>query len=332
MKLGRNDPCHCGSGKKYKHCCLDGASKQHAEILDEFAQSIAMNPNLSLDDLNALMAHKMAGRNNRPLNEFCGLSPTHMMNWLNAPFSELSWVSINTPANLTTCPVMRYLDLLVQDAIQQGGSIKATTRGNLPVKLVKQASAFLPEFAIAQFEQHISISDYAGNNEDNFRALHYTRVLADIAGILTLKNGRFWLSDAAQKQYRAEGINSFFLPMLEVAVTQFNWAYLDAWETELNLRTFWLFMLWRVYSHGSLQKMFNEVAIAFPDLLVQLAAEGEDSPERMLTTMINLRFVERFLQYWGFVIHDPHGWHLATEETEKTQVLPLLKQTFIFSV
>ena len=20
MKLGRNEPCHCGSGKKYKHC------------------------------------------------------------------------------------------------------------------------------------------------------------------------------------------------------------------------------------------------------------------------------------------------------------------------
>jgi uncharacterized protein YecA (UPF0149 family) len=21
-KIGRNDPCHCGSGKKYKKCCL----------------------------------------------------------------------------------------------------------------------------------------------------------------------------------------------------------------------------------------------------------------------------------------------------------------------
>ena len=21
-KLGRNDPCHCGSGRKYKQCCL----------------------------------------------------------------------------------------------------------------------------------------------------------------------------------------------------------------------------------------------------------------------------------------------------------------------
>jgi hypothetical protein len=23
MKLGRNDPCHCGSGKKYKQCHLE---------------------------------------------------------------------------------------------------------------------------------------------------------------------------------------------------------------------------------------------------------------------------------------------------------------------
>ena len=21
--VGRNDPCHCGSGRKYKHCCLE---------------------------------------------------------------------------------------------------------------------------------------------------------------------------------------------------------------------------------------------------------------------------------------------------------------------
>ena len=22
IKIGRNDPCHCGSGKKHKKCCL----------------------------------------------------------------------------------------------------------------------------------------------------------------------------------------------------------------------------------------------------------------------------------------------------------------------
>jgi len=33
-KLGRNDPCPCGSGKRYKRCCLasgryDGALRDH---------------------------------------------------------------------------------------------------------------------------------------------------------------------------------------------------------------------------------------------------------------------------------------------------------------
>jgi len=32
--LGRNDACHCGSGRKYKHCCLDkdeAAARARAE-------------------------------------------------------------------------------------------------------------------------------------------------------------------------------------------------------------------------------------------------------------------------------------------------------------
>jgi preprotein translocase subunit SecA len=27
LKVGRNDPCYCGSGKKYKKCCLDKDNK-----------------------------------------------------------------------------------------------------------------------------------------------------------------------------------------------------------------------------------------------------------------------------------------------------------------
>lgn len=332
MKLGRNDPCHCGSGKKYKHCCLEGAAKIHGEIANEFSQAMAMNPNLNLDEMNALLNHQMTQRNNSPMADFCGLSPAQMSNWLYAPFSKLSGVTIHTPADLSASPVMRYLDLMIQEALQQGGSFKATTRGNLPAKLVKQASALLPEFAIAAYEREISISDYAGNKEDNVRALHYTRVLADITGILTAKDGRFWLSHAAQTQYQANGINGFFQPMLDAAVNKFDWAYLDGLEQDIDLRTFWLFMLWRVHSHGSLKKMFKEVAIAFPDLLAQLAAAGGDEPDWLLPIIINTRFVDRFLQYWGFVTYDPHGWHLATEATEKTQVLPLLNQSFTFSV
>jgi len=28
MRLGRNDKCHCGSGKKYKNCCYENDIKK----------------------------------------------------------------------------------------------------------------------------------------------------------------------------------------------------------------------------------------------------------------------------------------------------------------
>ncbi len=28
-KIGRNDPCPCGSGKKYKKCCIQHIEEQH---------------------------------------------------------------------------------------------------------------------------------------------------------------------------------------------------------------------------------------------------------------------------------------------------------------
>ena len=35
MKTGRNDPCPCGSGKKYKHCCYAEDSVKHEDAVIE---------------------------------------------------------------------------------------------------------------------------------------------------------------------------------------------------------------------------------------------------------------------------------------------------------
>lgn len=40
MKIGRNDPCPCGSGKKYKKCCLN---KSEIEFLAEAAFDAQMS-------------------------------------------------------------------------------------------------------------------------------------------------------------------------------------------------------------------------------------------------------------------------------------------------
>lgn len=38
MKIGRNDPCHCGSGKKYKHCHLN--QKQSLSVMQKVVLTV----------------------------------------------------------------------------------------------------------------------------------------------------------------------------------------------------------------------------------------------------------------------------------------------------
>ncbi|MBO1898655.1 SEC-C domain-containing protein [Shewanella sp. BF02_Schw] len=332
MKLGRNDLCHCGSGKKFKRCCMGSLSKQHAQVFGDVDAMLAMNPNLSLDELNAALQHKVQDRNNQPHPDFCGVTPTQMANWLYAPFDELQWVTISTPYELLASPVMRYLALILDEAMAQDGSFKATSKGNLPAKLVKQASELLPEFAVAQFERHISISEFAGSNEDKFNALHYTRVLAEISGIIYRRSGRYHVKKSAQKQYQAEGIQAFFKPMLEAAISKYNWEYLDGFEYDIDLRPFWLFMLWRIQSHNSVDQLVEEVMTAFPDLRQSFPTEDDFSPERSLSILIESRFIERFLQFWGFVTIDPRRYLNAEPVARVVQVQPLLKHTFQFTI
>lgn len=46
LKLGRNDPCPCGSGKKYKHCCLGKDFTFTAEDEDAYEMQMPMTPAL----------------------------------------------------------------------------------------------------------------------------------------------------------------------------------------------------------------------------------------------------------------------------------------------
>ena len=332
MKPGRNDPCPCGSGKKYKQCCLGKALNKPLDIVDDIEQILAMNPNLTLDELNVVLQSRMHDLNNRPNPDFFGLTPTQMANWLNAPFHDLAWVTVSTPSDLSGSPVMRYLTLILDEALQGGGSFKATSKGNLPTSLVKQASELLPEFAVSKFPVSIYLNEYAGANEDKFNALHYARVLADIAGIIYQRAGRYHVKKAALKEYQRKGIQAFFKPMLEAAVTGYNWAYMDRWDYDVDLRTFWLFMLWRLQGHASVDQLMDDMLTAFPDLLSMFPPDDYAPPQALLESMIEARFIDRFLGYWGFVVMDPKRFASGAQTPRVVEIQPLLKQTFEFSI
>jgi hypothetical protein len=238
-----------------------------------------------------------------------------MQNWLNAPFAEKVTVQISVPDDLK-------------------GTFKTTSAGNLPTKIVKLASELLPNFAVSAHNTHPSICDYTGSNETKFNALHYTRLLAELAGIIYLRSGHYHVKKTAQKEYLKHGLQAFFKPMLEAATQQFNWHYFDAIEFGDNLQIFWLFMLWRLQAHGNIGRLTQEMAIAFPDLLNETAPRYLASPEAALNHVITVRFLERFLEYWGFITLEPSldSPMDAQAKVRKVVIQPLLHESFKFLV
>jgi hypothetical protein len=55
-KLGRNDPCRCGSGKKYKNCCFvkDNTPASMRKIKATWIQPSANSPNPIAQDVDLM--------------------------------------------------------------------------------------------------------------------------------------------------------------------------------------------------------------------------------------------------------------------------------------
>ncbi|MFA7077019.1 MAG: SEC-C metal-binding domain-containing protein [Syntrophomonas sp.] len=89
-KIGRNDPCPCGSGKKYKSCCLalESLTDQSLKPFDRYSQLIS-SLKLKLDQHYDLQIRKIR----KPLQEkFMRLSITHYLPPEQEPvFSDWLW-------------------------------------------------------------------------------------------------------------------------------------------------------------------------------------------------------------------------------------------------
>jgi hypothetical protein len=104
------------------------------------------------------------------------------------------------------------------------------------------------------------------------------------------------------------------------------------WGDHLDLRIFWVFMLWRLQHHASIDQLTEEFCVAFPDFLHQFPSENYFSPQDQLQNLIESRFVERFLQFWGFVTVDPRKYRDQERLSRTVDIQLLLNQSFRFSV
>lgn len=122
------------------------------------------------------------------------------------------------------------------------------------------------------------------------------------------------------------------MPLLETAVRQYNWGYFDAFEDDIDLRNVWLFMLWRLQQHQSVDRLTDEVMAAFPRLVLELTGSSSRLGTERLDGLIESRFIRRFLEFWGFVTLDPRRFSAGERIPRSVNIQPLLSQTFQFTV
>ncbi|MHB8811193.1 MAG: YecA family protein [Desulfobulbaceae bacterium] len=333
MSIGRNDPCPCGSGKKYKKCCLGGpndSAPEHIEdVLADMRARLEAGQFSSLEEARAEVDKLVQAKNNAPLGEFHGLSPAQMHRLLHFPFDSQDLVRFSTTLNPPLdVPVVRLLSLLI-DAIGDKG-LKTTATGNLPRTFCREAArAFWGEEKYRTRTQIFSI-----RTEPEFQEMHALRIVAELAGILRKYKGRFILAARYRKVLAELGPGAVYFELFKAYVQKFNWGYLDGYPEHDFPRQSFLFTLYLFRKYGGkkrLQAFYEDIFIkAFPQLLDEVEERPYMSSEEMVRQIYSQRSLADFAVFFGLIDYTPTSedhLHRAYE----VRKLPLLDQLLTFT-
>ncbi len=326
-KTGRNDPCPCGSGKKYKYCCLSSASVAN----DEFQNLIAGQDFNSLEELQVEANNFMQQRNQQPHDDFQGLSSEQVHRMLHFPFDTPEFY--NFPEKLRTEPEAPILTLIqwIANATDEKG-LKATAKGNLPQKLCKEAFVdyrkYLPE---NDFHHRMKI-----NREDDFVDLHATRIILELAGLLRKMKGRFFLTKKYQQLVGKKGLAGLYPVVFKICCRKFNWAYRDGYDDIPFIQQSFLFSMYLLKLHGDDWKPFliyeDYFLQAFPMVINEIEPTPHSSAEDDIRACYSLRALQRFLHFMGLASVEIIPGDKPFPAKYRIKKRPLLDEVIRFSV
>jgi hypothetical protein len=327
MKTGRNDPCPCGSGKKYKHCCLSPASVAN----DELKGLLAGQEFDSLEDVQALADQFMQQRNQQPQDDFQGLSPEQVHRMLHFPFDTPEFFTF--PETLSSEPEAPILHLVqeITAAIDEKG-LKATAKGNLPLKLCKLAKV--------DYQKYKPEGDYLYrrniNSEVDFDDLHTARIILELSGLLRKTKGRFFLTKKYQQIVKKSGLAGLYPLLLKTYCRKFNWGFRDGYEEIPFIQHSFLFTMYLLKLHGDDWKPFfiyeDYFLQAFPMVINEAESEPYRSAEDGVRAFYSIRTLDRFLHFMGLASIEKIPGDKPFQKKYQIKRLPLLDEVVRFSV
>jgi hypothetical protein len=333
--IGRNDPCPCGSGKKFKKCCQGkedsvASDRGPTGISAELRQALEGRQFNSLEEAQAFAEQYMQQRNQRSLDEFQGLSPEQMYRMLNFPFTSPELVCFPEVLDITpAAPILTLFSLLAEAIGGQG--LKPTAKGNLPRKFCREAA--LIYWGKETYQER---TRYGGiNKEDDFSDLHIIRLVTELAGLVRKYKGRFILSRDCRKLLAGNGLAVIYPTLFRTFVDQFNWAYQDGYPELRFIQTAFLFTLYLLKRYGDtwrLHKFYEDSFLrAFPAVVDEVPPSPVFTPEEEFRTCYTWRTLVHFAGFMGLAAVEPVTNEFLCREY-RVKAMPLLQEAVEFQL
>lgn len=330
---GRNDPCPCGSGKKYKKCCLNapGGSATNGNVAangnqyNESPNSRAgsaesgttksgdvLNPALSgrvnyelrdalagktfesIEQANAFIQQHMGHRNNTGLPEFQGLSPEQMNRLINYPFESPDLVTF--PDNYRvddTVPYVFFFNQLI--AAVGNGDFKPTATGNLPRNFCRLvALKWEGEAGNAKRTRYGGI-----NSEADFFELNCFRHVCEFAGYLRKYRGKYIIGKECQQLLKVGGPSAVYRGLFKTYITELDWGCGDRYPEDLSLiQHFWAFAVYLLQQFGDEWRPASFYEDTFLHAFPALADPALETSYQTAEDTVKSAFCIRVLQHW----------------------------------
>ncbi len=298
MKTGRNDPCPCGSGKKYKKCCANRSAPSILQEMKEDIHDLIGSQSFgSIEEVQAVLDQYQQQKNEDPVDDFHGLSSEQMHRFLHMPFETPGLVTF--PLVLEREPeskVAFILSMLIEGIGEDG--IKLTAKGNMGQKFSQEASKEYYARYPNSFMAKLSV-----RSELNFEPLHAIRLTAQLAGLVRKYKGRLLLTKKCKKALNSNGLWELYPLLLQAYIRKFNWGYRDGFQEIPFIQQSFLFTLYLLHKYGSKWEpatFYSDSYLqAFPMILQEIEPKLYEPPEDTLRHCYILRTLQRFAGFFG---------------------------------
>lgn len=346
-RVGRNDPCPCGSGKKYKKCCLGKAAAtpgvpairhsapgttptQAESFLHGLKAEMGDREFASDEELNEFVQQYQQQVNRRPLADFHGLSPDQMLALTHRPFESPQLLEF--PAVLAAAPSGPLAEIfaMLVDWIGNDG-LKPTATGNLPRKVIREiARAHMGEEDYANYTQYCGI-----NSEADYWELRTVRFTAEQAGLIRKYKGRFILSRKCRGLLDRDGLRAVYPLLFRTFAERVNWSSLDVHPQLGHVQQSFAYSLYLLDLFGDEWRAStfyeDEILRAFPSLIEEVGPVDYVTPEEALRLAYSHRCLNHFAGLTGLIEFDANPLERFVDELMLRRT-PLFDQVVKFHV